>query len=226
MPLAVRSSGVEEDSAEASYAGLFTTVLNVRGDSALLDAVRECWNSAFNRQVIEYSDGQPPRLAVLVQPMVPATAAGVAFTADPVTANAAAGVIDAVTGIGDRSRPVRHPTGGSSVARRRTSTRGQNRPRSPNKGPGPWPTSPAGWRPNSADRRTSSGPRRRRGHPAAGPSGDRAADPARAHPGRRCRATGPVSPATFRFRYHRSAKGPLSAGSTARCGGCAPSKGC
>src|SRR5215207_11519270 len=56
VPFAVRSSGVGEDSSEASYAGLFTTVLNVRGDSALLDAVRECWNSAFNRQVTEYSD--------------------------------------------------------------------------------------------------------------------------------------------------------------------------
>jgi rifampicin phosphotransferase len=101
VPLAVRSSGVEEDSAEASYAGLFTTVLNVRGDSALLDAVRECWNSAFNRQVIEYSDGQPPRLAVLVQPMVAATAAGVAFTADPVTGERGCVVIDAVVGIGE-----------------------------------------------------------------------------------------------------------------------------
>jgi rifampicin phosphotransferase len=102
VPLAVRSSGVEEDSAEASYAGLLTTVLNVRGDSALLDAVRECWNSAFNRQVIEYSDGQPPRLAVLVQPMVAATAAGVAFTADPVTGERGCVVIDAVAGIGER----------------------------------------------------------------------------------------------------------------------------
>ena len=76
-------------------------VLNVRGDSALLDAVRECWNSAFNRQVTEYSDGQPPRLAVLVQPMVAAAAAGVAFTADPVTGERGCVVIDAVVGIGE-----------------------------------------------------------------------------------------------------------------------------
>ena len=102
MPLAVRSSGVEEDSAEASYAGLFTTVLNVRGDTALLDAVRECWKSAFNPEVTSYSNGQPPQLAVLIQPMVPATAAGVAFTADPVTGERGCVVIDAITGIGDR----------------------------------------------------------------------------------------------------------------------------
>jgi rifampicin phosphotransferase len=102
VPLAIRSSGVEEDSADASYAGLFTTVLNVRGDDALLDAVRECWNSALNPQVTSYSDGQPPQLAVLVQPMVAATAAGVAFTADPVTGERGCVVIDAITGIGDR----------------------------------------------------------------------------------------------------------------------------
>ena len=102
VPLAVRSSGVEEDSAEASYAGLFTTVLNVRGVDALLDAVRECWNSAFNPQVTSYSDGQPPQLAMLVQPMVPASAAGVAFTADPVTGDRGCVVIDAVVGIGER----------------------------------------------------------------------------------------------------------------------------
>jgi phosphoenolpyruvate synthase/pyruvate phosphate dikinase len=68
VPLAVRSSAVEEDSAEASYAGLFTTVLNVRGAAALLDAVRECWGSAFNARVTSYAGSEPPRLAVLVQP--------------------------------------------------------------------------------------------------------------------------------------------------------------
>ena len=102
VPLAVRSSGVEEDSAEASYAGLFTTVLNVRGDTALLNAVRECWKSAFNPEVTSYSNGQPPQLAVLIQPMVPATAAGVAFTADPITGERGCVVIGAVTGIGER----------------------------------------------------------------------------------------------------------------------------
>ena len=102
VPLAVRSSGVGEDSPDASYAGLFTTVLDVRGDNALLEAVRECWNSAFDARVTTYAGSEPPRLAVLVQPMVPATAAGVAFTADPVTGERGCVVIDAVVGIGDR----------------------------------------------------------------------------------------------------------------------------
>jgi rifampicin phosphotransferase len=101
-PLAVRASGVDEDGADASYAGLFATVLNVRGDTALLDAVRECWNSAFNARVTSYAGSESPRLAVLVQPMVAATAAGVAFTADPVTGERGCVVIDATTGIGDR----------------------------------------------------------------------------------------------------------------------------
>jgi rifampicin phosphotransferase len=102
VPLAVRSSGVEEDSAEASYAGLFTTVLNVRGDAELVEAVRECWSSAFNARVSSYAGSEPPRLAVLVQPMVAAKAAGVVFTADPVTGERDCVVIDAVVGIGER----------------------------------------------------------------------------------------------------------------------------
>jgi phosphoenolpyruvate synthase/pyruvate phosphate dikinase len=102
VPLAVRSSGLEEDGSDASYAGLFTSVLDVRGDKALLDAVSACWNSAFDSRVTSYAESEPPQLAVLVQPMVPATAAGVAFTADPVTGDRGCVVIDAVAGIGDQ----------------------------------------------------------------------------------------------------------------------------
>lgn len=68
VPLAVRSSGVDEDGADASYAGLFTTVLDVRGEAALIDAVSACWRSAFDPQVTSYAPAQPPRLAVLDSP--------------------------------------------------------------------------------------------------------------------------------------------------------------
>ena len=71
-------------------------------EAALIDAVRACWRSAFDPQVTSYAGVQPPRLAVLVQPMVAATAAGIAFTADPVTGERGCVVIDAVAGIGDR----------------------------------------------------------------------------------------------------------------------------
>jgi rifampicin phosphotransferase len=104
VPLAVRSSGVDEDLGAASYAGLYTTVLDVRGEE-LLAAVRRCWASAFGDPVRSYRvgpDGGSPRLAVLVQPMVPATAAGVAFTADPVTGERGVVVVEAVPGLGDR----------------------------------------------------------------------------------------------------------------------------
>jgi pyruvate,water dikinase len=102
VPLAVRSSGVDEDGAEASYAGLFTSVLDVRGDAALLDAVRACWQSAFDARLSSYAGSQPQQLAVLVQPMVPASAAGVAFTADPITGERGCVLIDAVVGLGDQ----------------------------------------------------------------------------------------------------------------------------
>ncbi len=104
LPLAVRSSGVDEDLPSASYAGLYTTVLNVSEDQ-LLDAVRQCWASAFSQLVRSYGTrpaSEGPRLAVLIQPMVQASAAGVAFTADPVTGDRGAIVVEAVRGLGER----------------------------------------------------------------------------------------------------------------------------
>ena len=102
VPLAVRSSAVDEDLAEASYAGLYTTVLDVRGTAALRDAVRRCWESASSTGVAAYrqvrEERHRPVMAVLVQPMLRPVAAGVAFTADPVTGERDVVVIDAVPG--------------------------------------------------------------------------------------------------------------------------------
>jgi phosphohistidine swiveling domain-containing protein len=103
--LAVRSSGVDEDLPDASYAGLYETVLNVPvADVAA--AVRRCWASAFSDQVDAYRRGRQgagrAAMAVLIQPMVEADAAGVAFSADPVTGDRNTCVIDAVRGLGDR----------------------------------------------------------------------------------------------------------------------------
>ena len=103
VPLAVRSSGVAEDGAAASFAGLYETVLDVRGEQALLDAVLTCWRSAFGARIREYARaGAPASLAVLVQPMVDADAAGVAFTADPVRGARDRVVVDAVAGVADQ----------------------------------------------------------------------------------------------------------------------------
>jgi rifampicin phosphotransferase len=103
--LAVRSSGVDEDLPDASYAGQYETVLNVPvADVAA--AVRHCWASAFSEQVNTYRRGHQGAgqvaMAVLIQPMVEADAAGVAFSADPITGDRNTCVIDAVRGLGDR----------------------------------------------------------------------------------------------------------------------------
>ena len=103
--LAVRSSGVDEDMPGASYAGQYETVLGVPAND-LPAAVRRCWASAFTRHVAAYrrSNGAAGSvaMAVLVQPMVAADAAGVAFSADPVTGDRDTTVVNAVRGLGDR----------------------------------------------------------------------------------------------------------------------------
>ena len=103
--LAVRSSGVDEDLPHASYAGQYETVLKVRA-ADLASAIRRCWASAFSDQVKAYgrthSSSEQVALAVLIQPMVHADAAGVAFSADPITGDRKTAVVDAVRGLGDR----------------------------------------------------------------------------------------------------------------------------
>ncbi len=100
-PWAVRSSGTAEDSGRASFAGQFETVLNVY-DDGLADAVLRCWRSRLGNRVDIYRGSHGSgSMAVLIQPMVPADTAGVAFTADPVTGIRHT-VIEAVDGLGER----------------------------------------------------------------------------------------------------------------------------
>jgi rifampicin phosphotransferase len=106
-PFAVRSSAAAEDLAEASYAGLYETFLNVPAGE-LAAAMRRCHAAADASRVSVYrqswGSGQAAgsRMAVLVQPMIPADAAGVAFTADPVTGERDRTVVTAVRGLGER----------------------------------------------------------------------------------------------------------------------------
>lgn len=105
-PLAVRSSGIDEDGAQASHAGQYDTVLNVQGADELVDAVRTCWASGLSTTVRSYRtsqgrEGDSP-LAVLVQSMVQADAAGVAFTANPVTGARDEILVSAVPGLGEK----------------------------------------------------------------------------------------------------------------------------
>jgi pyruvate,water dikinase len=105
--VAVRSSATAEDLPGASFAGQQDTYLNVDGEAALLDAVRRCWASLWNERAVAYRhangiDDSLVSLAVVVQRMVPASAAGVLFTADPVTGRRRQAAIDAVAELGER----------------------------------------------------------------------------------------------------------------------------
>ena len=105
--VAVRSSATAEDLPEASFAGQQDTILDVEGDDALLEAVRRCWASLWNERAVAYRathevDEHALRLAVVVQRMVPATIAGVLFTADPITGRRRRAAIDAVRGLGEQ----------------------------------------------------------------------------------------------------------------------------
>jgi len=108
--VAVRSSMVGEDTEIASFAGQLDTVLNVEGEGEVLRAVRRCWASTFNPRLINYLAEHEVALlntalevcsiAVVVQRMVDAQAAGVAFSADPITGQRCV-VIEATRGLGD-----------------------------------------------------------------------------------------------------------------------------
>jgi phosphohistidine swiveling domain-containing protein len=99
--VAVRSSGVAEDLPGASYAGMYETVLNVE-PASVAAAVMHVRASVSETRLAAYRKGSAGRMAVLVQAMVQAEAAGVAFTADPVTGARDEVVITAVRGLGDR----------------------------------------------------------------------------------------------------------------------------
>jgi pyruvate,water dikinase len=101
--LAVRSSMAGEDGADASHAGQFRTLLDVR-TAEVAEAVRTCWLSAFADHVAHYRRRRGvtavwPRIAVIVQEMADSEVAGVAFTADPRT-GAPAYVVAAGYGLG------------------------------------------------------------------------------------------------------------------------------
>jgi len=104
-PVAVRSSGIAEDLAGASFAGQYETVLNVRGRDALAAAVLHCWRSACDPRVSLYQQRQgqaAAAMAVLVQRMLRVEAAGVAFTANPVTGARDEVIISAVPAVGEQ----------------------------------------------------------------------------------------------------------------------------
>lgn len=104
-PLAVRSSATSEDSEKASFAGLQDTYLWVRGFESLITQIRACWASLYNPESVSYRLrlGIPEdqlAMAVVVQSMVHARAAGVMFTRSPTTGDRSVVTIEASWGLG------------------------------------------------------------------------------------------------------------------------------
>lgn len=103
---AVRSSATAEDLPTASFAGQQDTYLNVVGPAAILQHVSRCWASLFTERAVIYRlrngfDHRKVRMAVVVQQMVSPHAAGILFTADPVSGNRKVTSIEAVFGLGE-----------------------------------------------------------------------------------------------------------------------------
>ena len=104
--VAVRSSATAEDLAAASMAGQCETFLDISGDEALIEAVRNCWASLHTERIRAYLheheiDQSLVAMAVVVQRLVPADVAGVLFTADPSGGGRKEMLIDANWGLGE-----------------------------------------------------------------------------------------------------------------------------
>lgn len=104
--VAVRSSATAEDLPGMSFAGQQATFLNVRGEAALVDAVRECWASLFTARAIFYRvqnkiSHDKVKLSAIVQKMIESEVSGVMFTLDPVTNDKDRIVIESVWGLGE-----------------------------------------------------------------------------------------------------------------------------
>ncbi len=103
---AVRSSATAEDLPTASFAGQQDTYLNVVGAAAILQHVSRCWASLFTERAVTYRlrngfDHRKVQMAVVVQQMVFPQAAGILFTADPVTGNRKVVSVEASFGLGE-----------------------------------------------------------------------------------------------------------------------------
>ncbi|TPQ25664.1 phosphoenolpyruvate synthase [Bradyrhizobium guangdongense] len=106
LPVAVRSSGTSEDMPEASFAGQGDTFLWTVGANAVVDRVRDCWASLFTARAIAYRGKHKlahleQAMAVGVQQMADARAAGVAMSLDPSNGDRSKIVIESVWGLGE-----------------------------------------------------------------------------------------------------------------------------
>jgi phosphoenolpyruvate synthase/pyruvate phosphate dikinase len=103
--VAVRSSATGEDTQASSYAGQQETFLWVRGAAEVRRRIVDCWASLFSFEAVEYRlhlgvDPEQGEMAVVVQAMVDAEAAGVMFTIDPLTGDPSQITIESTVGLG------------------------------------------------------------------------------------------------------------------------------
>ncbi len=107
ISFAVRSSALQEDSAQASFAGEFESVLDVKSDDEIRVAVREVLKSRHSARVQSYTQAQgfeagEHSIAVVIQKLIQPDFAGVLFTADPLTGNLSQMSGNFVKGIGEK----------------------------------------------------------------------------------------------------------------------------
>ncbi|MEE8399788.1 MAG: PEP/pyruvate-binding domain-containing protein, partial [Desulfobacterales bacterium] len=104
--VAVRSSANAEDLPDMSFAGQQDTYLNVKGEDALIAAVRDCWASLWTSRAISYRhemgvEQDAVAMAVVVQLMVPSDISGILFTANPATGERSEMIVNASYGLGE-----------------------------------------------------------------------------------------------------------------------------
>lgn len=104
--VAVRSSATAEDLATASFAGQQETYLNVKGETVLLEKIKEGWASLFDARAIYYRhhqkfDDLKVGIALVVQKMIESEKSGIMFTIDPVTNDKSRIVIESIYGLGE-----------------------------------------------------------------------------------------------------------------------------
>lgn len=109
VPVAVRSSGVNEDLEGASFAGQYDTYLWIVGGDEVIRHVRRCWSGLFNSALLTYrpdglelaADAELPGMGVGVQQMARSRSAGVMFTLDPVSGDRSKILIESCWGLGE-----------------------------------------------------------------------------------------------------------------------------
>jgi pyruvate,water dikinase len=104
--VAVRTSATAEDMPKTSFAGMGETILNVKGEANLLEAIKRCWASLFTARSIFYRvENKIPhekvKISVIIQKMIQSEVSGVIFSIDPATNEKDKIVIESVWGLGE-----------------------------------------------------------------------------------------------------------------------------